>query len=200
VAVEGQCCVTTYPGDGYYGPDGKCIGLCDPDGFPIQANCQDPADLANGDVPDGSKCRQLPNSVANRPGVVNLPDGCEQALADAGMCDGNDPECDFEMANRRLELSDVPDENELWGKMCFLPQWDQDFDGLGDACDLCPFSFDPNNEPYVDENTGKLWSSFGKYCAGAYSPDAICAAQDAEDTDTDDGTGTDGGTDGGTGG
>ena len=74
--------------------------------------------------------------------------------------------------------------------MCFLPQWDQDFDGIGDKCDLCQFAFDPFNEPYVDQNTGKLWDTIGRFCAGAYAPDAICAAKEPE-AETSTGTGDD---------
>ncbi len=197
VAVDGQCCVTSYPGDGYYDADGSCVGLCDPDGFPIQVDCQDEA-IPGEDVPGGTKCRKLPATLASLPGVVDLPPGCEQALLDANKCapqGEGDPSCPIDMANRRLTLQDVQDEQELWEKMCFLPQWDQDFDGVGDKCDLCPFAFDPFNEPYVDDTTGKLWDTIGKYCAGDYSADALCAADDAEG---ETGTGTDGDT--GTGG
>ena len=206
VAVDGQCCVTSYPGDGAYdgqNEDGtwRCVGLCDPDGFPITLDCADDQLAVPGeDLPDGNKCRRLPSAVASMPGVVDLPPGCEEALADAGKCapqGEGDPSCPLDMANRRLTLLDIEDEDELWSKMCFLPQWDQDFDGVGDRCDLCPFAYDPFNEPYVDENTGKLWDSIGRFCAGAYSADNVCAAEDGpEET----GTGTDGDTGTGTGG
>jgi hypothetical protein len=209
VAVDGQCCVTTYPGDGVMLPpdaDGKvkCEGLCDPDGFPIKLDCPESQQAIPGEhtpETDPDRCRQLPAKVSSLPGVVTLPPGCETALADAGLCaqqGEDDPNCPLDMANRRLTLLDVPDENELWGKMCFLPQWDQDFDAIGDECDLCDYAFDPLNEPYIDENTGKLWDTIGRFCAGSYAPDAICAAEDGEDTET--GTGTDGDATGGSGG
>ena len=197
VSVDGQCCTLAYPGDGFYDANGKCDGLCDPDGFPIRSDCSDADEAEIGvDVPGGNKCRKLPANLASLPGILELPPGCEEALAAAGKCapmGEDDPNCLPENANQRLTLLEVPDENELWGKMCFLPQWDQDFDGFPDRCDLCPYAFDPFNTPYVDEVTGKLWDNIGKYCAGPYAPDTLCAAEEPEDT-------TDTGTDGGTGG
>ena len=203
VAANGLCCATSYPGDGRYvtASDGGwgCEGLCDPDGFPIRLDCDDEAEPGI-DEPDGVKCRQLPESVRNRPGVVDLPPGCADALADAGRCapaGADDPDCplDSPAANRRLTLADIDDPDALWGRMCRLPQWDQDFDGLGDACDLCSFAFDPNNEPFVNENTGVLEPNLGRFCNGRYSPDALCAAAGGDDEGE---TGTDTGTDSGT--
>jgi hypothetical protein len=196
VSVAGQCCVTSYPGDGQYEqrPDGtwNCVGLCDLDGFPITVGCDNEA-IPGEDVPDGSKCRKLPAALAILPGVVNLAPGCQEALDAAGKCapvGETDPNCPPEMANGRLTQLDIADDNELWGKMCFLPQWDQDFDGIGDACDLCKFSFDPFNEPYVDENTGKLWDNIGRFCAGQYSADNVCAAADTGSGGMETGTDT----------
>ena len=45
-------------------------------------------------------------------------------------------------------------------------------DGHGDVCDLCPFAFDPNNEPYINENQ-RLFPDAGKYCNGAYDVDQL---------------------------
>ena len=61
----------------------------------------------------------------------------------------------------------------LWENQCFLSQVDQDYDGLGDPCDLCPFAFDPDNLQYIDIN-GRLWPTDGKYCNGDYLVDNIC--------------------------
>jgi hypothetical protein len=200
VSIEGSCCTTTYPGDGVYvqNEDGSwgCEGLCDPDGFPITRTCDNEA-IPGEDLPDGSKCRLLPPVVASLPGVVDLPPGCDEALTAASLCApsaANNFSCGDLAPNEingRLTLSDVGgDDNLLWGKMCFLPQWDQDYDGVGDACDLCKFSYDPFNEPYVDDVTGKLWDNIGRFCAGIYAPDAVCAAAEPEGEDD---TGTESG-------
>ena len=134
--------------------------------------------------------------MASLPGVLSLAPGCQEALDSAGLCDPyTDPGCTFDTANRTLSLGDYPDADELWGKLCFLPQWDQDYDGIGDACDLCKFQFDPFNEPYVDPSTGKLYADRGRFCFGDYAPDAICAAEDASGGGDTGDTGTDGGTD-----
>jgi hypothetical protein len=174
VSVSGMCCTTMYKGDGYYVQDMQgnwaCEGLCDPYGFPVMHDCNDEA-IPGEDQPDGVKCRGLPPPVAALPGMIDLPLGCESALVAAQLCapsPANNFSCDdlpADAINRSLTLEDIGDDDLLWSKMCFLPQWDQDFDGLGDTCDLCPFGFDPFNEPYVDD-FGHLWPDAGKACSG----------------------------------
>jgi hypothetical protein len=181
VSVEGLCCTTVYPGDGVYVPtrDGwACEGMCDTYGFPITRDCADEAVLGQ-DVPDGIKCRRLPASVASLPGMVELPPGCVDALADASLCapsPANNFSCEglpLDEINRHLTLATIDDDDLLWSKMCSLPQWDQDFDGVGDACDLCPYVFDPFNAPYIDDN-GTLWEDAGAACSGPELGGAHC--------------------------
>lgn len=146
VGVAGACCVTLFH-------DGA---LTDPDGLPLQAEC---ADLGT--------CRPIPAAVRGVPGIVDLPPGCDEAFAALGIA----PE-----DNVRLTL-DHPliggSKAELGKYECVLPPSDQDFDGLGDACDLCPFAFDPNNNPYID-NMGYIHTDMGKYCHGDYAPPLAC--------------------------
>lgn len=110
--------------------------------------------------PDGGAL-DVGDLPVDEPGVLTLPPGCEEALADAGLSEASP-----------LGPGDVGGLDALWGYMCFVPQWDQDFDGLGDACDLCEFAFDPDNTPFVDAN-GMEWPNDGAYCNGEYH----CAAQ-----------------------
>jgi hypothetical protein len=197
VASDGLCCTTVYPGDGAYVEDDDgnlvtdeegnvlCEGLCDPDGLPIKLDCQNEPEKAEDRIPDGVKCRQLPNAVLETPGIVDLPPGCVDALADAGISAED---------NVRLDINDYNGSFvEMWADMCFLPQWDQDFDGIGDACELkppcCAFSFDPNNEPYVDGN-GKVWKDNCKYCSGEYDIEERCKDIGGDGGD-ETGTGTD---------
>lgn len=202
VAVEGICCTTQFGGDGAYvdepNDDGTydCVGLCDPDGLPIMRDCQDEPAEPEDRIPDGINCRSLPDAVQapNQYGVTDLAPGCEQALADAGLCDPGDPACDVDMSNKRLTTADESDIDVLWGNLCFLPQRDQDFDGLGDICDKCKYGFDPFNEQYVDGN-GKVWPDNGKYCSGLYDPQAVCDAEEAEENGGE--TGDTGESDGG---
>jgi hypothetical protein len=114
--------------------------LMDPDGVPL-----DP--------------RTLPVSD---PGLLVLPPGCEEALANAGVGEAT-----------ALQPVDVGGVDELWPYLCLLPPWDQDFDGLPDECDLCPFAYDPTNAPYVDDD-GMEWPNDGAYCNGDYH----CAADE----------------------
>jgi hypothetical protein len=159
--------------------------LLDPDGLPVRVECSD--------TEDGVSCRKLPSTVAVQPGILTPPPGCEEALG------GVDPR-----ENPRLTEDDFDgDLLGLWGSMCFLPQFDQDYDGLGDRCDLCEFDFDPENLPYIDAG-GRVWPNDGKFCNGEYSIDnkPACADEEPEPEPTGgetEGTGT-GGEPGDTGG
>lgn len=142
---------------------------------PLKADC-------GGETPD--KCRQLPDKVKTRPGVVDLPEGCTEAGQPLNL---NSPEIKGNV-------------EELYKHMCTLPQFDQDFDGIGDKCDLCPYSFDPDNTLYKDQNN-KVWPNYGKYCRGVWDPEAAPrrltkCGDEAEggggDTDTDTGGGSGG--------
>lgn len=110
--------------------------------------------------PDGMPL-SLEDFPASTPGLLELPPGCEDALADAGV-----------VAATALQPADVGGLDDLWPYMCLLPQWDQDLDAIPDVCDFCAFAFDPLNTPYTDAN-GMLWENYGAYCNGAYACDAV---------------------------
>jgi hypothetical protein len=152
--------------------------LLDPDGVPVRVECTDEQE-------DAAECRKLPSTVAVQPGILEAPKGCTEVLA------GVDPR-----ENPKLTEDDFEgDLLALWSNVCFLPQFDQDYDGLGDRCDLCEFDFDPENLPFIDAN-GRVWPNDGKYCNGEYSIDNKPACQDEEPEPTGggetEGTGTGG--------
>jgi len=185
VSSSGYCCTVELREE----PDGTLTSLAgnraivDPDGVPVRRDCSEGQEAAR-------QCRKLPDSVAATPGMLEMPPGCDAALAAAGLAGPAD--------NPALRPDEVGgDLVELWSYQCFLPPRDQDHDGLGDICDLCEFAWDPENKQYVDA-TGRLWPMEGAYCNGAYLPDNVCAEQDGEDTEGSE-TGTGGETEGTTG-
>jgi hypothetical protein len=160
VSVNGACCtvslVENETGDLVYAVTDT--PLLDPDGVPVRVEC-------SFDDEQASTCRLLPPSVAASPGILVPPPGCDEALAHAGLTVDQNP---------RIGLSDVDGSiDALWAARCTLPQRDQDFDGLGDACDFCDFAFDPDNAVYIDEE-GEVWDGYGKYCYGDYDPEVVC--------------------------
>jgi len=179
VSVSGYCCTVQLEAQ----PDGGLLNrvtgrvLVDPDGVPVRVTCSEAQQ-------DADECRRLPGDVATAPGMLVPPPGCDEALEGAGL---SGPE-----ENRPVQLEDVGgDLVALWDARCLLPPYDQDYDGVGDACDLCTFAWDPENTQFVDEN-GRLWPKDGAYCNGEYRPDLVC-----EDDDMLDPTGGTGETDGG---
>jgi hypothetical protein len=147
--AEGMCCTVALVEEG-----GELLHattgapLVDPDGLPVRLLCS-PQQV------DARECRVLPPAVAATPGILTLPPGCAEA---GTVIDGVELEGGLA---------------EYWSYRCELPQLDQDFDGLGDRCDFCPFAFDPDNIAYIDDE-GRVWPLDGQYCNGAYSADAQC--------------------------
>ncbi len=170
VAANGYCCtVALFEGDNGDlqinlpprddGITQQPKPLLDPLGLPVRVECSEDE--------QGESCRKLPASVALAPGVLTPPAGCEDALGGADPRD-----------TPKLTVDDFDgDLNALWSNMCFLPQFDQDYDGLGDQCDLCEFDFDPENQPYIDAN-GRVWPNDGRFCNGEFSVDNKPACQE----------------------
>ncbi|MBK6919241.1 MAG: thrombospondin type 3 repeat-containing protein [Deltaproteobacteria bacterium] len=191
ISVQGHCCTVLLEVDG----DGNLVvrasgdllmdpGVRDEFGMklrepvPVRLDCDEPPDLD----PLLQTCRRLPDALAAMPGVLLPPFGCDEALA--GMRPQDNP---------RLVFEEGDDIAAYWSHVCTLPVLDQDFDGYGDRCDLCPFDFDPENATYSDAN-GRLWPKAGAVCNGGYGLDLRC---EVDGTDTEGVPATDGSGDGG---
>ena len=92
--------------------------------LPVRAQC------------DEDDCVTLPTILQTTPGMLFPPPGCDDALADAGL-------------TARENLAQQV-EDTTWLHACQRPQYDVDFDGIGDVCDLCSLAWDPTNELFVD--------------------------------------------------
>jgi len=101
------------------------------------------------------ECAVLPAALEQAAGVLSMAPGCESALAEAGL-------------TLEENQTAVPGEDEASLQTCRRPQRDYDFDGVANVCDLCPLSYDPLQELYVDEE-GRLWPDDGAMCNGAYA-------------------------------
>ncbi len=173
VSAAGACCTTLLVLEGADLVE-RASGrrLADADGKPVRLVCND------------ADCRELPVELVETPGVLELPAGCDEALADAGMSVEANPAIDTEETHGDLDA--------LWNLQCRLPPLDQDYDALADGCDLCPFAFDPSNAPYYDE-TGKLWPHDGAVCSGQSAGANVCEGVPGEGDDDTGGTSGDGG-------
>lgn len=152
VAPSGMCCTQTLLQGEYDAPalqaDEEPLSRDAEKYFvPLRADCQ-------GQTPD--KCRTPPPTVLSAPGVGVLPAGCDGA---------GEP---LHLKSPQI----AGDADALYAFACMLPQRDQDFDGVPDACDLCPFVHDPSNAQYVDDNL-KTWPKNGAYCSGDWDPNEI---------------------------
>ncbi len=187
IAVGGQCCTAALIED----ENGNLINattkrpLLDPDDRPISVDC------VEAENPLDNTCRKLPDKVAATPGVLTPPPGCQDALDAAGLTATTNP---------LLTPGDFPSVDAMWNSLCFLPQFDQDYDGYGDPCDLCPYDFDPMNLQFIDGN-GRVWPMDGRYCNGDYSIERKCEGEDtAGETGASESGGSAGDTGMGTGG
>ncbi|MBC8067002.1 MAG: thrombospondin type 3 repeat-containing protein, partial [Deltaproteobacteria bacterium] len=161
VASGGACCTTALVVDGDRLRERLTERLLvDAEGRPVQLSCASDA------------CSLFPLELAEQPGVLAPPSGCDGALEQAGISlDGNHP----------LDTRDTQgDLDALWRTQCRMPALDQDYDGLGDGCDLCPYAFDPANTPYQDA-TGKLWPNDGAACSGANASGDSCDSPGDDD-------------------
>jgi len=97
--------------------------------------------------------------LATAPGLLALPPGCAEALAEVGRTEAI-----------RASTEDSAELADLWRGACLLPSADQDYDAIPNECDLCAAEFDPTNAIYVDP-TGREWPEDGAVCNGDFSCD-----------------------------